>query len=117
MKILISDSRFLILSRKATTGGVTTPQNPQGADEEFPEMAEKEKTGVGCVGMGREKAYRMPLVRRSKGIPEKGASRGGSHRREAVLAYVFHKARDGDARGSSSCDGHFWAADELAVPI
>lgn len=47
MKSLISDSRFLILLRRATTGGVTTPQNPRGADEEFPEMAERGNLGVG----------------------------------------------------------------------
>ena len=80
-------------------------------------MVEKEKSDVGWVGMEHEKAYRMPLVRRSKGIPEKGASRGGSHRRVAVLALVFHRAQDEDARGLSSCDGHCWVADEPAVPI
>ena len=119
MKSLISDSRFLILSRKVTTGGVTTPQNPRGADGEFPEMTEKEKSGVGWSGMGREKAHRMPLVRRSKkDNPEKVASRGGSRRREAVLlvALVFHKVRDEFARGWSSWGGHCWAADEPAVP-
>ena len=47
MKSPISDSRFLILSRKAKTGGVPTMQNPRGEDGEFPEMAEKEKSGVG----------------------------------------------------------------------
>jgi hypothetical protein len=92
MKSLISDSRFLILSRKGKTGGVPTAQNPRGEDAEFPEMAEKEKSGVGWVGTGREKAHRMLLVRRPKSIPEeKAVSRCGSHRREAL---VFHKARD-----------------------
>jgi hypothetical protein len=95
MKSQISDSRFLILSRKAKTGGVPTTQNPRGGDGEFPEMAEKEKSGVGWIGTGGEKAHRMPLVRQPKSIPEeKVVSRCGSYRREAVLAVVFHKARD-----------------------
>jgi len=112
-----SGSRFLRLLRKATTGGVTAPQNPKGGDGEFLEMAEKENSGVGWVGMGHEKVHRMPLVRQSKGIPEKAASRGGTHRREAVLALalVFHTALDGFARGVSSWDGHCWVADEPAV--
>jgi len=115
MKSPTSGSRFLRLSRKATTGGVTTPQNPGGGDGEFPEMAEKENSGVGWVEMGDEKAHRMPLVRQSKGIPEKAASRGGSHRREAVLVLAFHTVRYGFARGVSSWDGHCWVADEPAV--
>jgi hypothetical protein len=69
MKSLISDSRFLILSRKAKTSGVPTAQNPRGEDGGFPEMAEQERSGVGSVGTGREKARRMPLVRRPKSIP------------------------------------------------
>lgn len=64
-----------------------------------------------------EKVDRMPLVRQLRDIPEKTASRGGSHQREAVLAHVFHKARDEFARGLSSWDGHRWAADERVVPI
>lgn len=95
MNSLISDSRSLILSRKGKTGGVTTVQNPRGEDGEFPEMAEKEKSGVGWVETGFGKTHRMLLVRQSEGIPEeKAVSRGGSHRREAP---VFHKARDGFA--------------------
>jgi len=87
------------LSRKARTGGVTTVQNPRGEDGGFPEMAEKEKSGVGWVETGREKSHRMLLVRQPEGNPEeKAVSRGGSHRREAVLALVSHKARrDGSA--------------------
>lgn len=97
-RFLISDSRFLILSRKAKTGGVTTVQNPRGEDGEFPEIVEKGKSGVGWVGTGREKTDRVLLVRQPEGIPEeKAVSRGGSHRREAVLRLVSHKARDGTA--------------------
>lgn len=96
--------------------GVTMPQNPRGADGEFPERVEKGKSGVGWVGMRCEKACRMPLVRQSRGTPEKTASRGGNHQRKAVLAHVFHKARDESAQGWSSWDGHRWAADEPVVP-
>ena len=92
MKSLISDSHFLILSRKAKTGGEPTAQEPWGEDGVFPERAGKEKSGVEWVGTGCENAHRMPLVRRPKNIPEeKAVSRCGSHRKEAL---VFHKARD-----------------------